>query len=490
MKRIKRLHLLAISFLIIGTSLGGSITSLAGESKSHPCCEEKWVKFIHVEGKIEECHDVIQTRNGDYVLLIHSVNNYNYPDWCGDIRLVCLDREGSIKWDRTYGREKADIPWEIEQTHDGGFIIAGGTKSYGSGDGDVWLIKTDENGVEEWNKTYGGRYEDLALCVCQTEDGYILAGYTLSFSWEHYVPIGWVIKTDKNGNEMWNRTFGKRGIALHFRWVYQSKDGGYFIVGNLARLTHPNPNEWDITNVDICLIKLDGEGNEVWNKTLDYSEIDWVDGATSTIDGGIVIAGYTEEYSYPVMCIIKVDGDGNVEWKKTFKEGVHATWGFSVQQTMDGGFIVAGAKEEFDILTSLPMSYGWLIKLDKDMNEEWNHSYNVIGGFWNLIAPFRVKQTSDGGYILVGTLDMMFLEDLGFRMIGAIAVKTDSIGRTKDFQLKLCTFTYLYGFVKWFAHKLFHGRHSYKKSMPLQSHTRYSLILDRSMLPIHFSAMN
>ncbi|MDY6864928.1 MAG: hypothetical protein SVY15_03010 [Halobacteriota archaeon] len=145
-----------------------------------------------------------QTKDGGYILAGYTES---YGAGNKDAWLIKTDSNGNEEWNRTFGGEGGDAAFSILQTADGGYILAGGTGSYDAGMIDAWLIKTDSNGNEEWNRTYGGRDYDLGMSARQTKDGgYILVGYTESYGAGK--EDAWLIKTDKNGNEEWNRTFG------------------------------------------------------------------------------------------------------------------------------------------------------------------------------------------------------------------------------------------------------------------------------------------
>ncbi|TDI83559.1 MAG: hypothetical protein E2O79_04860, partial [Caldithrix sp.] len=135
-----------------------------------------------------------------------------------------------ILWTKTFGGSGADEGWSVQQTVDGGFIVAGFTESFGAGNADVWLIKLDTDGYEEWNQTFGGVAKDVGFSVSQLADGgYIIGGYTESFGAGGEDP--WLIKTDASGNEVWNRTLGKSSGNDGAWEVQQTVDNGYVIVG-------------------------------------------------------------------------------------------------------------------------------------------------------------------------------------------------------------------------------------------------------------------
>ncbi len=315
---------------------------------------EEWNQTYDFGLENDEAYSVQQTVDEGYIIAGYAYTDGPDP-W--DFWLVKTDENGIEEWNQTYGGSNEDVAYSVQQTTDGGYIIAGYTYSYGAGYKDFWLVKTDANGNEEWNQTYGGIDEDVANSVQQTIDGgYIIAGYTRSFGAEYC--DYWLIKTDENGNEEWNHTYSE-GNSEEAQSVQQTTDEGYIIAGFTA-----NPD-----GTDFWLIKTDENGNEEWNQTYGGNDLDVAYSVWQTIDGGYIIAGYIKynaSWDYDFY-LVKTDGSGNEEWEQTYG-GSDWDKAYSVQQTTDGGYIIAG----------YTWSYGpgcadfWLIRLGSEVSEEDN----------------------------------------------------------------------------------------------------------------------
>jgi len=197
--------------------------------------------------------------NENYVA-IGSIAN----ETCGTWNILCIkvNENGNIEWNKTYGGNSTDQGFSITQVPDGGYVIVGRTKSYGSGNFDVWLIKVDENGDMEWNKTYGGVDIDQGFSITKAPNGgYVIVGDTASYG-SGYFDV-WLIKVDEDGNVEWNKTYGEREGEVGFS-VIQASDGGYITVGCTAQGS----------NGDAWLIKIDEDGNVEWNKTYGSNSYD------------------------------------------------------------------------------------------------------------------------------------------------------------------------------------------------------------------------
>jgi len=359
----------------------------------------EWIKTIrggdwnHTYGgsSYDEGYAVQQTNDGGYIITGASLS-FGAGDW--DVWLIKTDSNGNEEWNSTFGGTSYDRGYSVQQTNEGGYIITGCTHSFGNGEFDVWLIKTDSNGNEEWNSTFGGISVDWGYSILKLVDGgYIIAGYTDSYGAGN--SDVWLIKADSNGNEEWNSTFGGISYDKGFSGR-QTDDGGYIITGYTVSYN------LDGTGCDVWLIKTDSNGNEEWNSTFGGTGIpnkfDMGYDVQQTNDGGYIITGDTEIYyvSQSDVLLIKTDSSGNEVWTETFG-GSNADRGRSVQQTVDGGYIIVGWAVSF----GEPDPDVWLIKTDMNGCKEWNviYGFEVNSGDWG----YAVEQTNDGGYIIAGT---------------------------------------------------------------------------------------
>ena len=380
-----------------------------------------------------------------------------------------------IVWSKTYGGVSTDHAFSVQQTPDDGFIIAGDTLSFGSGGYDAWLIKTDSEGNELWNKTYGGINEDVANCVIVTSDGgYAIAGYKEIYEDKFEL---WVIKTDENGNMIWNKTYekgeymfgiciiensqgytvvskgngdiwlvgiDKNGVmiwdntfgGIETEWAYRLiqdfNDDGYVIVGSTFSFGHGDSDIW--------LIKTNETGVMLWNKTYGGTGFDTGSGVVQTFDGGFAITGgITPQGSgFRDACVIRTDENGNELWCSLFG-GYDLDSRDSIIQTMDGDYLIAGATHSYG-----PKGFnGWVVKADENGDEIWNVSF---GGNDDEGAACGV-QSNDGGFVIAGGYDCgdgsddAWLVKIGYAPVVTIVKPVNGL-YFKDFLIRTFLFSF------------------------------------------------
>jgi len=344
-----------------------------------------------------EAESVVETSDGGYAIVGWS-SAFGAGDF--DFCLIKTDAYGVLEWNHTYGGADEDEAASLVETADGGFVIAGTTRSFGAGNRDFWLIKTDSYGNVEWNRTYGGEDEDVVRMMVQTSDGgYAIAGYTNSLDGRF-----WLVKTDAYGSVEWNHLYsgGVRSLIV-------TPDGGYALVGTIiirpegcvdpclpahSRFTLARASEAWIP-YDCWLLKIDAYGNVEWNQTYTGPDFDVAYSVVVTSDGGYAIAGSTDsfgagEYDF---WLVKTDSYGTMQWNRTYG-GADEDFAHSLVKTSDGGYALTGYTKSF----GAGDRDFWLIKTDDYGNMEWNQTY---GGADEDMANSLIA-TSDGGYAIAG----------------------------------------------------------------------------------------
>jgi len=274
---------------------------------------------------------VRQTSDGGYII---AGATESYTDGVRAAWLIKTDSNGNKIWDKTYGGYNSEKGYSVQQTSDNGYILAGVTYSYGAGKNDAWLVKTDASGNKLWDKTFGGAETDEVYSIQETTDnGYIMTGYTESYGAGEM--DAWLIKTDSNGNKIWDKTFGGADNYIA-RSVKQTSDGGYIIGGYM------NPPTDDIAN--FLIIKTDADGNKIWEQTFGGERSERAYTVELTSDGGYLLAGTRLGGGFSKhVWLVKTDANGNKLWdQQSLYRAPSAQEGYSLQRTSDNGYIITG----------------------------------------------------------------------------------------------------------------------------------------------------
>ncbi|MBU0692732.1 T9SS type A sorting domain-containing protein [bacterium] len=328
----------------------------------------------------ENCHSMQQTTDGGYIL---AGDTWSYGAGESDFWLVKTDANGNRLWSHTFGGIGADKCWSIQQTYDGGYVLAGYTGSFGAGSRDFWLVKTDANGDSLWSRTFGGNSDDNCHSIQQTTDGgYVLAGYTESFG------AGdqdfWMVKTNANGDSLWSRTYdGNNDENCHS--VQQTADGGYVLAGSV----------FGADNASFWLVKTDANGDSLWTRTYSGSLWDECHSVQQTSDDGYVLAGHVwvmgaGEFEF---WIVRTNANGDIMWNRTFGGSDYEIC-YSVHLTDDGGYALAGVTNslgagDFDF---------WLVKTGLDPTTDVDNLFAPLPSFIEISTypnPFNSELTLD-----------------------------------------------------------------------------------------------
>ncbi len=314
-----------------------------------------------------------------------------------------------ITFQKRLGGSLDDQSFSARQTTDGGYILAGYEKSFSNDTVDVYLIKTDSFGDTIWTKTIGGDSIDIAYDVKQTTDGgYILVGSTCSFG--QGATDVYLMKTNSSGDTLWTNTYGGMNEDGG-NSVEQTSDGGYIIVGYT--------NSFGAGYFDLYLLKTDSTGDLLWSKTFGGTSTENGYSVQETSDHGFIIAGFTSLNAGNFDAyLIKTTSIGDTLWTKKYGGSSH-DYGNCVKQTTDGGYVLVGYTGSF----GAGNSDVYVIKTNSGGDTIWTKTFGgIMADFGN-----DIQQTTDGGYIIVGTTYSFYGTG---NTSDVYLIKTNSVGDT------------------------------------------------------------
>ena len=281
-------------------------------------------------------------------------------------------------WTRTFGGPRGDGCMAVVQTADGGFVLAGNTFSFGAGENDFYVIRTNVAGDTVWTRTYGGVSFDQAYSVQQTSDGaFVVAGCA--------GPNGnvrdWVMKIDGHGDTLWTRSLG--GMVAYC--IRETPDHGFIVAGTTT--AYPE---------DYRLVKTDSAGNPTWTRTYGGARSDWPFAIELTSDGGYILAGVTFSFGSGQndVYLVRTDAWGDTIWTRVYG-GADEDWAFGVVETQDSGFAVTGLSASYSP-GDRDLS---VLRLDRYGDTLWTRTY----GWWSDDQGRRIIRSGDGGLIVLGT---------------------------------------------------------------------------------------
>lgn len=336
------------------------------------------------EGPYGQCGwDVSETRDKGYIIVGQTKTLQNKDD----IYVVKTNHSGDTIWTRLIGENQYDYGYSVRQTSDNGYIIAGSTSNPVTGEQYMSLIKLNDSGEVLWAKTYGGSQNNAGGHVEITDDnGFIVLSYN------------YLRRTDSDGDTLWTKILDSGPSSRSYLCLCITSDGGYVIAGN---------------GLHGFLMKTNSFGDTVWSKTYDYYAMSSLESVKEVPGGGYIVAGTAYNYlpTGPYqsdLLVIKTDNSGDTIWTKTFGNNISYDYGYSVDNTVDSGFIVSGMLAG-DI---------YLVKINSMGDTIWTKTYDLSEQEYG----HSVKQASDSGYIVTGRFEYVFFDGHIF------LIKTDKDG--------------------------------------------------------------
>lgn len=374
-----------------------------------------------------------------------------------DYWIIKISSLGILQWDARYGGSGQDELTGIAQTSDGGFIIAGysdspisGEKTQGTqGLHDYWIVKTDANGVKLWDARYGGSAEEMLWDVQQTSDGgYILAGISASGisgdKTQAFIGGGydyWIVKTDNTGVKQWDATFGGTQEDDLFS-VKQTPDGGYILAGTSASGISGDKTQASQGGADFWVVKTNGSGTKLWDRDFGGSDDESPWSLCLTPDGGFVFGGFSNSgisgdktqttQGGNDYWLVRADGSGNKVWDVRFG-GNAADQLYDIHLLVDGSYLLGGISASAVSGDKSQSNQGdhdyWLIKTSADPLPIELRSFSAVAEGKKILLNWETGETTN--------LDFFEVERSGdgtrFSMIGRQSATEASLYSTVDF---------------------------------------------------------
>lgn len=362
-----------------------------------------------------------------------------------------------ILWEKSYGGEQSEYLFDAQPTADYGFILAGSSLSGKSGnkkqdnikDLDYWVWKMDEKGDLDWQKSFGGTGSDMLQSIQNTRDGgFILAGTSTSMKSGDKKDDGlgqedlWIIKLNAKGDQEWQKTLGGTGKEM-LSTIKQTKDGGYIIGASSSSGQSLYKKENSYGNLDYWVVKMDSAGTVEWEKTFGGQYLDILESIVTTKDEGFLVGGWSnspksgnkdeDSYGEGDYWILMLDKNGEVKWQRSYG-GEGDDHLYTLLETKDGGYL-AGGNSNSGTSGNKGKSNGkgtdfWILKITETGEVDWQKTYD----FGKTDILNSISENEDGTLLLGGTAKT---ENLGLRRADKkgindfIAVKIKADGEEK-----------------------------------------------------------
>jgi len=341
-----------------------------------------WTKTIGGVDK-DTGYRISQTNDGGFITT-GATDSFGAGDY--DIYLIKTNQFGDTIWTKTFGGSGQDYGSEVHQTTDGGYIIIGSTEPLNNYRDDLYLIKTDSDGDTLWTKAYGGTLEDAGRSIVEDINGnYLAAGYTRSFD-PGNVDV-WILKFNEFGDTLWTRRVGGNEVDAGAT-IKKLENDDYIIVGYTQSFSSSN---------DIYLIRIDSSGNTIWTNNYGKQGSEYGEDVLELADGGFVISGYTTSYGAGYDCyLVRVNVNGDTLWTKSYG-AEYDDKAYAIEQFEDG-FVMTGFTNNFGVTERDVL----IIKTDFNGDTVWTKK---IGGSYNDWG-FGMDKTTDNGLIIAGQTDI------------------------------------------------------------------------------------
>ena len=362
------------------------------------------------EGKV----NIVQTLSGGY-LVVQESNSPVYADkstvYGGfDIWVLCLDQNGDILWENTYGGVSDELDPYVAADSDGSFYIAcnstsgisGVKESTNYGSYDIWILKIDSLGDIIWQKNMGGNAADEIGDLIATSTGDVLLSSNSSSPVSGNKTVGtngsydiWLVKLDSGGNEIWQSGAGTSSVdAMYGNAALERPNGNYMICTSTSGGISGDKTLASKGSNDFWMIEFDTSGALVWQNVVGGSAYDGGGIVINTDDDGFLISGLSysdisgdkteNSRGLDDMWLVKCASDGSIEWDKTIGGATSDNASGNVVQWPDGSFVILGLSQSFISGDKTEASYGsfdyWMVRIDSARNILWQKTYGGIGG--------------------------------------------------------------------------------------------------------------